>query len=113
MILYFYFSSFFSLLWIDLFTTPIYVHGVASMISGFVVAGAMNPFDVVSTRLYNQNATNPLYSGPIDCLRKIYLKEGVFGFFKGFSAHYFRIGPHTVLTMVFWEQMKVATSKYF
>ena len=82
------------------------------MISGLVVAAAMNPFDVVSTRLYNQSATNPLYTGPIDCLKKIFMKEGVFGFFKGFTAHYFRMGPHTVLTFVFWEQTKILTSKF-
>jgi solute carrier family 25 protein 34/35 len=82
------------------------------MISGLVVAAAMNPFDVVSTRLYNQNAKAPLYSGPLDSLKKIFIKEGVFGFFKGFSAHYFRMGPHTVLTLTFWEQMKVLTAKY-
>lgn len=82
------------------------------MISGIAVCVAMNPFDVVSTRLYNQNSKVPLYTGPIDALRKIFAKEGFFGFFKGLSAHYFRIGPHTVLTMLFWEQAKVFTAKY-
>jgi len=82
------------------------------MISGVVVALAMNPFDVISTRLYNQDAKAPLYTGPFDALKKIFLKEGFSGFFKGLSAHYFRIGPHTVLTMLFWEQTKIFTAKY-
>ena len=34
-----------------------------AMISGAVVAVVMNPFDVISTRLYNQNPGAPLYSG--------------------------------------------------
>ncbi len=28
------------------------------------------------------------------------------GFYKGWLAHYARLGPHTILTFVFWEQIK-------
>ena len=35
----------------------------AAMVSGVAVAAAMNPFDVISTRLYNQNPKAPLYAG--------------------------------------------------
>jgi len=97
---------------LEIFDRSIYVHGVASMISGFIVAGAMNPFDVVVTRLYNQDPKARLYKGPLDCLAKILKAEGVGGLFKGFNAHYFRMGPHTVLTLTFWEQIKILTSKY-
>lgn len=84
----------------------------ASMVTGFAVCTVMNPFDVISTRLYNQSTTAPLYSGPIDALRKIYRAEGALGFMKGWLAHFLRIGPHTVLTLVFWEQIKGITRGY-
>lgn len=83
----------------------------ASMTSGFFVCVGMNPFDVVSTRIYNQK-TDPvsgrgiMYSGPIDCLFKTVKSEGVRGLFKGFFAHYGRIGPHTILCFVFLEQFR-------
>jgi solute carrier family 25, member 34/35 len=42
---------------------PWLVEAGGAMLSGVAVAVAMNPFDVISTRLYNQSPTAPLYSG--------------------------------------------------
>ncbi|KJE95007.1 solute carrier family 25 member 34 [Capsaspora owczarzaki ATCC 30864] len=84
-------------------------HLLSSFGAGFVVTVFMNPFDVVSTRLYNQQVVDgkgAMYNGLIDCFRKVRASEGVRGFYKGFSAHYFRLAPHTVLTFIFWEQLK-------
>eukprot|EP00730_Choanoeca_flexa_P015384 TRINITY_DN7053_c0_g1_i2.p1 TRINITY_DN7053_c0_g1~~TRINITY_DN7053_c0_g1_i2.p1 ORF type:complete len:255 (+),score=49.38 TRINITY_DN7053_c0_g1_i2:57-821(+) len=83
----------------------------ASMLAGSFVAVCMNPFDVITTRLYNQ-PVDPVtkrgvyYSGFLDAFVKIARTEGVTGFYKGLSALYFRIGPHTVLTFVFWERLR-------
>lgn len=63
----------------------------------------MNPFDVVSTRLYSQKVVNgqgALYSGVADCFQKTLKAEGLPGFFKGWTAHYLRLGPHTILTFI-------------
>lgn len=62
-------------------------HFFASMISGFMVCIGMNPFDVVSTRIYNQNfeqGQGQLYKNPLDCLKKTIAAEGVAGLYKGF-----------------------------
>uniref|UniRef100_A0A0G4I6V6 Mitochondrial carrier protein n=1 Tax=Chromera velia CCMP2878 TaxID=1169474 RepID=A0A0G4I6V6_9ALVE len=75
----------------------------ASFLSGLAVTTAMNPVDVISTRLYNQRG-HSRYSGVFDCAMKIAETEGPRGFFKGWTAHYLRLGPHTLLTFVFWEQ---------
>ena len=86
------------------------VPALASMISSIAVVIAMTPFDVVSTRLYNQgtNAQGKglYYSGFVDCFVKIFKAEGVQGFYKGVGPHYFRIGPHTILSLLFWEGLK-------
>ena len=83
---------------------------VASMISGFAVTFFMTPFDVVSTRLYNQGldarGKGLLYSGVVDCFLKIFRTEGLWGFYKGWAACYFRIGPHTILSLVFWDEFR-------
>lgn len=65
----------------------------------------MNPFDVVATRIYNQKV-GERYAGPIDCLKQTFKTEGISGFFKGWFPHYLRLGPHTILTFLFWEQFK-------
>ena len=83
----------------------------ASIFSGFVAVLCQTPFDVVSTRLYNQgtDATGRglLYRGVVDCFVQIYKVEGVWGFYKGLGASLFRLGPHTVLTLIFWNQLQV------
>lgn len=82
----------------------------ASMFSSLAVVSCMTPFDVVSTRLYNQGTTASgkglLYNGFLDCFIKISKQEGLTGFFKGVGPHYFRIGPHTILSLLFWDQLK-------
>ncbi|KAB0789996.1 hypothetical protein PPYR_12301 [Photinus pyralis] len=82
----------------------------ASIVGGVFQALAMQPFDLVSTRLYNQPVdeigTGLLYKNIPDCFRKIWKTEGVFGFYKGLTAHYMRLGPHGALTLVFWDSLK-------
>ncbi|KAI8601358.1 mitochondrial oxaloacetate transport protein [Dissophora ornata] len=87
-------------------------HGLSSLISGFFLCIVMNPFDIISTRMYNQ-APDPLtgrggmlYKSPLDCAVKTIKAEGVKALYKGFTAHYLRIGPHTIFTFVFMEQVK-------
>lgn len=87
----------------------------ASALTGFFVTVSMNPFDLVATRLYNQQVLNGkgvLYSGPIDCLIKTVRTEGVLALYKGFVPHYLRLTPHTILTLVFWEKYKSLAQKF-
>ncbi len=44
-----------------------------------------------------------------DVLMKVVRKEGFFSLWKGFTPYYARLGPHTVLTFIFLEQM----NKYY
>ena len=54
----------------------------------------------------------PEYKGAGDVIVSVIRKEGVFSLWKGFSPTYLRIGPHTVLTFIFLEQMNSAYKKY-
>ena len=38
----------------------------------------------------------------------IIIFQGFFSLWKGFTPYYFRLGPHTVLTFIFLEQMNKA-----
>ncbi|KAK6465796.1 mitochondrial oxaloacetate carrier protein [Scheffersomyces coipomensis] len=82
------------------------MHFISSSTAGLGVAIVMNPWDVILTRLYNQKGN--LYKGPIDCFQKTIRTEGPAALYKGFWAQLFRIGPHSILTLMFMEQcMKV------
>ncbi|KAI9190830.1 mitochondrial carrier domain-containing protein [Polychytrium aggregatum] len=92
----------------------VWLHFAASAVTSFYVCLAMNPFDVAMTRMYNQKVAQDgkhgaLYKNGFDCIVKMIRTEGVSALYKGFTAHYFRIGPHTILTFVFLEQVKAAT----
>ncbi|KAJ3017129.1 UNVERIFIED_CONTAM: Mitochondrial oxaloacetate carrier protein [Siphonaria sp. JEL0065] len=71
----------------------ILLHFAASAFTSLFVCIAMNPFDVVSTRMYNQHrGERALYNSAFDCIAKTIKAEGPFALYKGFSAHYLRIG---------------------
>lgn len=87
----------------------ILLHFGASLVSSFIVCCFMTPPDVITTRLYNQKVVNGkgvMYSSLLDCAQKTVKGEGIRGLYKGFAAHYARIGPHTILTFIFWEALK-------
>ncbi|WQF88555.1 Putative mitochondrial carrier protein [Colletotrichum destructivum] len=68
---------------------PSYGHGIAGMMAGSTVSFIAAPVEHVKARLqiqYAANKTERLYSGPVDCLRKIYAHHGVKGVYHGLSA---------------------------
>lgn len=121
---------------------PIVVSFLASIIGGIFQTVIITPFDLVSTRLYNQgwyimqfkkcitiislliqffillfsgvdaSGRGLYYSGIVDCFNKIARTEGFFGFYKGVGANYLRLAPHSALCLVFWDVLKDVQNKY-
>ncbi|CAH0554847.1 unnamed protein product [Brassicogethes aeneus] len=89
---------------------------VSSIVGGVFQTVLMTPFDLVSTRLYNQGVDakgkGVLYSGLIDCFFKIGKSEGFFGFYKGIGANYMRLAPHGALCLLFWDYLKDLQIRY-
>ncbi|XP_012877749.1 PREDICTED: solute carrier family 25 member 34 isoform X1 [Dipodomys ordii] len=85
------------------------------MISSVAVVAVMTPFDVVSTRLYNQPVDGAgrgeLYKGLADCLVKTCRQEGPLALYKGLGPAYLRLGPHTILSMLFWDELRKLARK--
>ncbi|KAF8560093.1 mitochondrial carrier [Imleria badia] len=85
----------------------IWTYLASSSVSGVCVCIVMQPADTALTRLYNQptirlpngRLQGTLYKNPIDCLWKTFKTEGVFGWYKGSTAHFLRIAPHTIITL--------------
>lgn len=80
-------------------------HFTASLLAGLVATTVCSPFDVIKTRIMNDKTRE--YKGTLDCFLKIMRNEGPLAFFKGWTPSYTRLGPQTILTFVFLEQMKV------
>ncbi|GLB35840.1 putative mitochondrial carrier (TC 2.A.29) family protein [Lyophyllum shimeji] len=79
----------------------------SSFVSGMCVCLVMQPADTALTRMYNQptirtadgRLRGTLYKNPIDCLWKTFKVEGIRGLYKGSTAHFMRIAPHTIVTL--------------
>ncbi|RPD82273.1 mitochondrial carrier [Lentinus tigrinus ALCF2SS1-7] len=79
----------------------------SSTVSGLCVLAMMQPTDTVLTRMYNQPTirtpdgrhVGALYKNPLDCLWKTLKAEGPLGWYKGSTAHFLRIVPHTIVTL--------------
>ncbi|KAJ8917717.1 hypothetical protein NQ315_005166 [Exocentrus adspersus] len=88
---------------------PLFTTMVASVVAGIVLSMAMTPFDVVLTKMYKQaiiSKSDKEYLGYLDCIKKIYKKNGLKPFYRGMGPLYLKMGPHTVLCLVFWEELK-------
>lgn len=79
-------------------------HVLASMAAGLVATTACAPADVVKTRLMNMQHNE--YANATDCFLKVVKHEGLRGLYKGWLPAYMRLGPQTLLTFVFLEQLR-------
>uniref|UniRef100_A0A8D0K6V4 Solute carrier family 25 member 11 n=1 Tax=Sus scrofa TaxID=9823 RepID=A0A8D0K6V4_PIG len=97
------------------FSDNILCHFCASMISGLVTTAASMPVDIAKTRIQNMRTIDgkPEYKNGLDVLVKVIRYEGFFSLWKGFTPYYARLGPHTVLTFIFLEQMNKAYKRLF
>ena len=79
------------------------LHLCAALVSGLVTTVAMNPVDVIKTRIMESRVP---YKGPLDCFWKTVQNEGLFSLYKGFLPNYLRLGPHFVLSLPLFEAIR-------
>ncbi|XP_039177861.1 mitochondrial glutamate carrier 1 [Crotalus tigris] len=74
---------------------PFYVSFLSGCAAGSTAAVAVNPCDVIKTRLQSlqRGVNEDTYSGIIDCTRKIWRNEGPLAFFKGAYCRALVIAP--------------------
>ncbi|NWX03954.1 M2OM protein, partial [Caloenas nicobarica] len=97
------------------FRDDILCHFCASMISGLVTTAASMPVDIVKTRIQNMRTIDgkPEYRNGLEVLVRVVRLEGLPALWKGFTPYYARLGPHTVLTFIFLEQLNRAYGRLF
>ncbi|XP_067316432.1 solute carrier family 25 member 55a isoform X1 [Pseudorasbora parva] len=76
-------------------TAPFYWSFISGCVAGSTAAVAVNPCDVVKTRLQslNKGANEETYNGIIDCFSKILKREGPSAFLKGAACRALVIAP--------------------
>lgn len=79
-------------------------HFSASIMAAGIATTLTQPLDVMKTRM--MNAKPGEYNSIWHCFVET-KKLGLLAFFKGYIPAFVRLGPHTVLTWVFLEQMRL------
>ncbi|CAE6459292.1 unnamed protein product [Rhizoctonia solani] len=80
------------------------LHLTSSLLAGLVCSIASNPVDVIKVRLMSDHER--IYRGVSDCIIKTLRKEGPLAYYKGFGMCWIRLGSHTTLTLLLYEQLR-------
>lgn len=88
-------------------------HLLAASEAGALTLAITNPLWVVKTRLCLQfeSTASQQYKGLVDALKKIYVSEGVRGYYKGFLPGLFGVS-HGAIQFMVYEELKNAYNLY-
>lgn len=80
------------------------LHFVSSLCAGAAATALTQPLDVLKTRM--MNARPGEFTGVMHAVR-VTAQLGPMGFYKGFVPAFVRLGPHTILTFLLLEQLRL------
>merc|ERR550517_893697 len=86
------------------FSDNLITHFTSSLCAGAIATTMTQPLDVLKTRA--MNAKPGEFSGALDLIRYTG-RTGPMAFYKGYIPAFVRLGPQTILTFVFFEQLRM------
>ncbi|KAF9971443.1 Mitochondrial dicarboxylate transporter [Actinomortierella ambigua] len=86
------------------FKDNLVTHFASSLLAGLVATTVCAPLDVIKTRIMNSSGAS---SSSTQMLVHIVKTEGPQAMFKGWLPAFLRLGPHTIVTFIVLERLKV------
>mmetsp|Transcript_17159 Transcript_17159/g.52792 ORF Transcript_17159/g.52792 Transcript_17159/m.52792 type:complete len:88 (-) Transcript_17159:42-305(-) len=77
------------------------LHFSCSMLAGVVAAAVTAPVDLAKTRIMNGSP-----HGIVGTIAGIARTEGPTSVYKGFTGQWLRIGPHTTISLLAFENLR-------
>lgn len=76
-------------------------------LSGLISVSITYPTDLIRRRLQIQNMDKniPKYNGIYDCIKKIYIQEGIYGLYRGILTTYIKIFPAMAIQFYMLESL--------
>jgi len=83
------------------------IYMISGGIAGVGSVSITYPTDVIRRRLHLQGFDKnvPKYDGIIDCIRKIYKVEGIYGYYRGLGACYMKLFPAVSIQFTIMEYL--------
>lgn len=81
------------------------LHFISSMLAGIITCTVTNPIDVVKSRYMSD--LEGKYKSPIQVINSTFRNDGLIGFMKGWTPSYMRLGPHTVISFLLIEKIRL------
>jgi len=78
---------------------------VGAAASAKLVASSLTyPHEVIRTRLRERGASE-IYSSAVQCVRRVWVEEGVRGLYGGLGTHLLRVVPNTSILFFTYEKV--------
>ncbi|KAG0230089.1 mitochondrial carrier domain-containing protein [Mortierella sp. GBAus27b] len=90
------------------FKDNLITHFASSLLAGLVATTVCAPLDVLKTRIMNSSGSS---TSSTRMFFHIIRTEGPSALFKGWLPAFLRLGPHTIVTFIVLEQLKVLVNR--
>lgn len=86
------------------FSEGLPTHLAASGFAGLCCSATSNPIDVVKVRMMTDSRGR--YRNSLHCAALLLKNEGPLAFYKGFSMCFWRLWPHSIVSLLVFEQLR-------